>query len=146
MSSSSNNVTLGTIGSTAGIPNLNVATIPANIRDGDSKAKAAYSQGLAFENVLVNELSQQLAKTMFGGDSSDGSSTDPSSDSSGGASASGMLGSASAYASMIPQALTSSIMDGGGLGIASSFAQEIDPSLLSQASGTTGSTAKKAST
>jgi Rod binding domain-containing protein len=143
MSSSSANVTLGTIGSTAGIPNLNVATIPDNIRNGDSKAKQAYSQGLAFENILVNELSQQLAKTMYGGDGSDGSdssSTDGSSDSSSGSS---MLGGASAYASMIPQALTSSIMDGGGLGMAESFAQELDPSLLSQASGTaTGSTKK----
>jgi hypothetical protein len=146
MSSSSANVTLGTIGSSAGIPNLDVATIPANIRNGDSKAKQAYSEGLAFEDMLVNELTQQLANTMYGGqgadgaDGTDGSSTDASSDSSDGASGSSMLGGASAYASMIPQALTSSIMDGGGLGMAESFAQELDPALLSQASGTTGST------
>ncbi|HEX3618217.1 MAG TPA: hypothetical protein VHU61_16855 [Solirubrobacteraceae bacterium] len=142
MSSSSANVTLGTIGSSAGIPNLDVATIPANIRNGDSKAKQAYSEGLAFEDMLVNELTQQLANTMYGGqgaDGTDGSSTDASSDSSDGASGSSMLGGASAYASMIPQALTSSIMDGGGLGMAESFAQELDPALLSQASGTTGS-------
>jgi Rod binding domain-containing protein len=144
MSSSSTNVTLGTIGSDAGIPNLNVATIPANIRNGDSKAKAAYSQGLAFEDMLVNELSQQLATTMYGGDSSDGtdgSSTDGTSGSSDGSSGSSMLGGSSAYASMIPQALTSSIMNGGGLGMAESFAQELDPSLLSQASATTSSSA-----
>jgi hypothetical protein len=143
MSSSSANVTLGTIGSDAGIPNLNVATIPANIRNGNSNAKQAYSEGLAFEDMLVNELSQQLANTMYGGSGSDGSSTDGSADSStgGSSSSSSMLGGASPYASMIPQALTSSIMNGGGLGMAESFAQELDPALLSQASGTTSSTA-----
>ena len=38
---------------------------------------------------------------------------------------------------MIPQALSSSIMNSGGLGMAESFAQELDPALLSQASGAT---------
>jgi hypothetical protein len=151
MSSSSSNISLGAIGSDAGIPNLNVASIPANISNGDSKAKQAYSEGLAFEDMLVNELSQQLASTMYGGDSSDSSSTDGTSDgsSSGGSSGSSMLGGASAYASMIPQALTSSIMDSGGLGMAESFAQELDPSLLSQASGAStaaGSTTAASST
>ena len=77
--SSSSDITLGTIGTNAGIPNLNVATIPANIRNGDSKAKQAYSEGLAFEDVLVNELSQQLANTMYGG-SDDGSSSSDGAD------------------------------------------------------------------
>jgi Rod binding domain-containing protein len=136
MSSSSTNISLATIGSDAGIPNLNVASIPENIRNGDSKAKQAYSEGLAFEDMLVNELTQQLASTMYGGDSSDGSSSaDGSSTDGSSGSSSGMLGGASAYASMIPQALSSSIMDSGGLGMAESFAQELDPSLLSQAAG-----------
>ena len=65
--SSSSDITLGTIGADAGIPNLNVAKIPENIRNGDSKAMQAYSEGLAFEDMLVNELSQQLANTMYGG-------------------------------------------------------------------------------
>jgi hypothetical protein len=138
MSSSSANISLSTIGSDAGIPNLNVASIPENIRNGDSNAKQAYSEGLAFEDMLVNELTQQLASTMYGGDSSDGSSTaDGSSTDGSSGSSSSMLGGASVYASMIPQALSSSIMDSGGLGMAESFAQELDPSLLSQASATT---------
>jgi hypothetical protein len=143
MSSSSTNISLSTIGSDAGVPNLNVATIPENIRNGDSKAKQAYSEGLAFEDVLVNELTQQLASTMYGGDSSDGSSSADGSSTDGSTGSSSMLGGASAYASMIPQALSSSIMDSGGLGMAESFAQELDPSLLSQASGaaTAGATA-----
>jgi hypothetical protein len=134
--STSSDISLGTIGSSAGIQNLNVADIPANIRNGDSKAKQAYSEGLAFENVLVNELSQQLANTMYGGSGVDGNSSSgdgtDSTDSTDGASSGGMLSGASAYASMIPQTLTSSIMDGGGLGIAEQFAQQLDPSLLTQ--------------
>ena len=128
-------INLGTIGSNAGIPNLNVATVPANIRTGGSKAMQAYSEGLAFEDMLVNELSQQLAKTMYGG-TGDGSSAGSSSSSTDGSSSgSSMLGGASAYASMIPQALTSSIMDDGGIGMAESFAQELDPALVSKTAG-----------
>ena len=127
--SSSSDITLGTIGSGAGIPNLNVADIPANIRNGDSKAKQAYSEGLAFEDMLVNELSQQLANTMYGGSSTDGSSSGDGSDGSDGSSSGGLLSGASAYASLIPQTLTSSIMDGGGLGMAEQFAEQFDPAL-----------------
>ena len=132
MSGSTSDINLGTIGSNAGIPNLNVATVPTNIRTGGSKAMQAYSEGLAFEDMLVNELSQQLSKSMYGG-TGDGSTTGTSG--STGDSSSSMLGGASAYASMIPQALTSSIMDGGGLGMAESFAEQLDPALLSKASG-----------
>jgi hypothetical protein len=129
MSGANSNINLGTIGSTAGIPTLNAADIPANIRNGDSRAMQAYSEGLAFENMLVNELTQQLSKTMSGGDSS---SPDPSGGSSSGSAGGGMLSGLSAYASLIPQALSSSIMSGGGLGMAEKFAQELDPSLLAQ--------------
>jgi hypothetical protein len=131
--SSSSDITLGTIGVNAGIQNLNVADIPANIRNGNSKAMQAYSEGLAFEDVLVNELSQQLANTMYGGNGLDGDSSSSdgtdSTDSTDGSSSGGMLSGASAYASLIPQTLTSSIMDGGGIGVAEQFAQQLDPSL-----------------
>jgi Rod binding domain-containing protein len=134
--SSSSDITLGTIGVNAGIQNLNVADIPANIRNGNSKAMQAYSEGLAFEDVLVNELSQQLANTMYGGSGLDGDSSSSdgtdSSDSSDGSSSGGMLSGASAYASLIPQTLTSSIMDGGGIGVAEQFAQQLDPSLTQE--------------
>jgi Rod binding domain-containing protein len=110
---------------------LNVATVPENIRNGGSKAMQAYSEGLAFESMLVNELSQQMSQTMFGGSGSGGGSgSDGSSTGSADGSSSSMLGGASAYQSLIPQALTSSVMAGGGLGMADSFAQELDPSLL----------------
>ncbi len=133
--SGTSDITLGTIGADAGIPTLNVADVPANIRNGDGKAKQAYSEGLAFEDMLVNELTQQLAKTMYGGDGVDGSSSGAGGD---GSSGGGMLSSASAYASLIPQTLTSSIMSGGGLGMAAKIAQELDPALLSQGAAAAG--------
>lgn len=137
MSSSSSDISLSTIGADSGISNLNLASIPANIRGGNSQAKKAYSEGLQFEDMLVGELTQQLANTMYGGQGSDtGSSTDGGSDSTAGSSGSGgLLSGASAYSSLIPQALTSSIMSNGGLGMAEQFAGELDPSLLTQSSG-----------
>lgn len=132
---SSTNITLGTIGATAGIPDLNVADVPASIRNGDQTAQQAYAEGLAFEDVLVNQLSQQMSGAMFGGSGVDGASSTDGTDT--GSDSSGLLNGASAYSSLIPQALTSSIMDGGGTGMALDFAQEIDPSLLSADAGTT---------
>ena len=83
--------------------------------------------------MLVDQLTQELASTATGtggDDSSDGSSSDGSSDDS--SSASGLMGgdpASSAYASMLPQTLTSSIMSGGGTGIALQIAKSIDPAL-----------------
>jgi Rod binding domain-containing protein len=112
-------------------PTVNPATEPAAIRNGDANAKQAYQVGLSFEQVLVTQLTQELASTATdSGDSSDSSdSGDGSSDSSG---ASGLMGSdpaSSAYASMLPQTMTSSIMAGGGTGIALQIAKSIDPAL-----------------
>jgi hypothetical protein len=116
---------------TSTLPLMDPATEPAAIRNGDQKAKNAYQTGLAFENVLVNELAQQLSATVPGLDGSDdglGGTSDDSSDSgsSGGVGGAGGLG---AYSSLLPQTLTSSIMSGGGTGIAMQIAKSIDPAL-----------------
>ncbi len=135
--SSSPNVSLGTIGPDAGIPNLNVASIPANIRNGNSQAMQAYSEGLAFEDLLVSEMTQQLASTMYGGSAS-GTGAAGAGSAGGGTAGGGLLGGASAYASLIPQALTSSIMSAGGLGMAEQFAAQLDPALLGQSAPAAG--------
>ena len=132
----SNSDSIYSIGTNAGIPGLNVADIPANIRNGNSAAQQAYTEGLAFEQVLVNQLSTQIANTMGSdpmGSSSDGA--DGSSDSS------SLSGSAGGYSSLIPQALTSSIMDSGGLGLADEFAQSIDPALNNPSASTSNASA-----
>lgn len=100
------------------------ASEPAAIRNGDSAAKSAYSEGLAFEQVLLNEVTQAMAQTTS--DDSDGLGGSDSSDSTTGSDAL----SGSAYSSLIPQTLTQSIMSSGaGSGIAMQLAESIDPAL-----------------
>jgi Rod binding domain-containing protein len=112
----------------ANLPPINAALLPADIRNGNAQAKQAYQQALGFEDILVQQLTQQMAATVSspGGDSSDGSGD------SSGSSSGGMLGSdpgTSAFASLIPTALTQSLMSGGGVGIADRLAHAIDPQI-----------------
>jgi Rod binding domain-containing protein len=119
----------------ASLPPINQALEPADIRSGNAQAKQAYQEALGFEDILMQQLTQELASTVTGstdssslgsGDSSDSSSSD-SSDSTG-----GILGSdpsTSAFASMIPTALTQSLMSAGGVGIADNLARAIDPQI-----------------
>ncbi|HYB27745.1 MAG TPA: hypothetical protein VEF89_14090 [Solirubrobacteraceae bacterium] len=118
----------------ANLPPVNQALEPADIRNGNTQAKQAYQEALGFEEILMQELTQELASTVSsssdssldGSDGSDGSD-DSSDDSSG-----GILGSdpsTSAFASMIPTALTETIMSSGGVGIASQLANAIDPQI-----------------
>ena len=120
---------IGALTATPGTPAVNPATEPANIRNGGAKAQQAYATALQFEQVLVNQLTQQL--TASAGLTGDGSSSDGSS-SDGGDSSSG-LGSGPAageYAQLLPGTLTSSIMGSGGLGnLADTLAASIDPAI-----------------
>src|ERR1700679_1415849 len=68
------------------------ATEPESVRNGNQAAKNAYQTGLAFEDILVNQLAQQMTATVpglsgdddgLGGSTSD-DSDDSSSDASGG--------------------------------------------------------------
>lgn len=118
---------------TSTLPLMDPSTEPAAVRNGDQKAKNAYETGLSFENVLVSQLAQQLTATVPGLDGSSGSddglggsSDDGLGGSSGDSSSSGGLG---AYSSLLPQTLATSIMSGGGTGIAMQIAKSIDPAL-----------------
>jgi Rod binding domain-containing protein len=107
------------------LPPIDSALLPADIRNGNAQAKQAYQEALGFENILMQQLTQQLADTVTspGGDSS--GSGDPS---SGG----GILGSdpsTNAFASLIPTALTQSVMSGGGVGVADRLAHALDPQI-----------------
>ncbi|MGN6871132.1 MAG: hypothetical protein ACTHMY_22285 [Solirubrobacteraceae bacterium] len=111
------------------LPPINSALLPADIRNGNAQAKKAYQEALGFEDILMQQLTQQMADTVTspGGDSSDSGSGDSSDSSSG-----GILGSdpsTSAFASLIPTALTQSIMSGGGVGIADRLAHALDPQI-----------------
>jgi Rod binding domain-containing protein len=122
-----------------GLPPVNQATEPAVIRNGGPAAKKAYQEALGFESILVNQLSQELASTVSSPGSSDGSSSDSSDSSS--SSGGGLLGgdpSTSAFSNMIPQALSTSIMSAGGLGIATRLAESLDPAILTAKPSTHG--------
>jgi Rod binding domain-containing protein len=112
----------------ASLPPLDPAQEPASVRNGGQKAQAAYQEGVAFEDVLVNELAQEMTATAGLGGSDDGlgGSSDDSSDSSGLGGAGSSLG---AYSSLLPQTLASSVMSAGGTGLALQIAQSIDPAL-----------------
>ena len=110
----------------ANLPPINSALLPADIRGGDAQAKHAYQEALGFEDMLMQQLTQQMASTVTspGGDSSGSGSSDSSSG--------GILGSdpsTNAFASMIPTALTQSIMSGGGVGVADRLAHALDPQI-----------------
>jgi Rod binding domain-containing protein len=130
----------------ANLPPIDSALLPSDIRNGNGQAKHAYQEALGFEDILMQQLTQQLAATVTspGGDSSDGSGG--SSDSSTGSG--GMLGSdpsINAFASLIPTALTQSIMSGGGTGMADQLARALDPQ-IGTPQGTDKSTASSSTT
>jgi hypothetical protein len=118
--------------SEAGVPAVDPANEPATIRNGSPAAKQAYQVALSFEEVLVDQLTKQLAATTSDTDGSGGG--DSSGDTSNGST--GLMGSGpagSVYGSMIPQVLTSSIVSSGGLNkLAMQLATALDPSLASE--------------
>jgi Rod binding domain-containing protein len=115
------------------LPPVNAASQPADIRNGNTQAKQAYQEALGFEDVLMQQLTTELASTVSSPSDSGSDGSDGSADSSGSSGSSGgILGSdpsTSAFASLIPTALTQSLMSAGGVGIADSLAKAIDPQI-----------------
>ncbi len=101
---------------TSGLPPIDASQLPADVRTAPPARQSAYEAGLGFEQMLVQQLSQSLT------DSSD--DTTSSDDSSG---ASDGLGSDSPYSSLLPDALTSGVMDAGGLGLARQLMDAMAP-------------------
>jgi Rod binding domain-containing protein len=122
---------MSVLGGASALPPINAALEPASIRGGNAEAKKAYQEALGFEDILVQQLTQQLASTVTS-PGSDGSSDGSGDSSSSGDGTGGMLGSdpsTSAFAGLIPTALTQSIMSGGGVGMAEQLARAIDPAI-----------------
>lgn len=109
---------------TGGLPAVDYANEPYEIKHGDKAAKAAYAEGLGFEQVFLSQLTQQLTATLSG--SSDSSGDPSSSDSGDGFSAS----AGGPYSSLLSSALTQGVMSSGGAGgLAMQLAESLDPSL-----------------
>lgn len=102
-------------------PPIDQALLPASVRNGTPAQQNAYTTGLAFEQVLVDQLSKELAATAQPTpDSSDGS------DASTGLMGAGTDPASSTYANLLPSALSAGLMSAGGLGVA----QELSSALL----------------
>lgn len=97
--------------------------VPAAVRAGDPKAKQAYATALQFEQLLVGELSQSLVQGSGLEEGTGGSAGAGGDGASGGEGA----GTSSLLSSLVPQALSESIMRGGGLGLAGSLTRALDP-------------------
>jgi Rod binding domain-containing protein len=102
-----------------GLPAVNQATEPAWVRHGSASTQKAYDTALAFEGMLVEQLSKSMAQTSgLGGEESSGEGES----SEDGSAASGEL------SSMLPQALSSGVMSAGGLGLAAQMTQQLQVS------------------
>jgi Rod binding domain-containing protein len=108
-----------TAGTTApGLPVVNQALEPAWVRNGSASTQKAYESALAFEQSLVEQLAKSLADTS----GLSGESSQEGGESGGESSGAG----SSQLSSMLPQALTSSVMDGGGLGMAAQMTRQLE--------------------
>ena len=88
----------------AGLPPVDRTQLPADIRQASPARQDAYTGALAFERLLVQQLTESLA-----------------------ASARDALGGDSPYASLLPEAMADGVMSGGGLGLARQLADAITP-------------------
>lgn len=97
---------------------IDPATLPAEVRNGSSKDKQAYTAALGFEQMLLSQLAQGLVQTSSaagGLDSSDSSSSGDGtgSEDSGSGDAAGQM-----YQQMLPDQIASAVSGAGGVGLA----------------------------
>ena len=88
------------------IPPIDNALLPADVRNGSADRKRAYQAGLGFERLLLSQLAKQLADTT-GGDEKNNAVTQT-------------------YRDMLPDALASGVMAGGGLGLARDMVDQLE--------------------
>ncbi|HSZ15412.1 MAG TPA: hypothetical protein VK790_15360 [Solirubrobacteraceae bacterium] len=103
-----------------GLPAINQALEPAWVRHGSAATQKSYDSALAFEQTLVEQLAKSMAASGgLGGEGSGGGA--------GGAEGEGgSEAGASQLTSMLPQALTSSVMSAGGLGMAAQMTRQLE--------------------
>ena len=102
---------------------VNQALEPEWVRQGSASTQKAYESALSFEETLVEQLSQSLASTS--GLGSESSQEGEAGAGEGGAAASD---GNSELSSMLPQALTASVMNAGGLGLAAQMTRDLEGS------------------
>jgi Rod binding domain-containing protein len=102
----------------SGLPVVNQAFEPEWVRHGSAATQKAYESALSFEETLVEQLSQTLA-------SSSGLGGEASQVGEAGSGEGGSPSGASQLSTMLPQALTASVMNAGGLGLAAQMTRDL---------------------
>jgi Rod binding domain-containing protein len=115
--------------SAAGLPIVNQASEPDWVRRGSTSTKKAYESALAFEEMLVEQLSQSLATT--GGVDAEASQEGTGGSEEGSTPQSGA--GTGELSSLLPQALTGGVMRAGGLGLAAQMTRELEGIASTQA-------------
>jgi Rod binding domain-containing protein len=110
---------IGSSPPSGGSPVVNQTLEPAWVRHGSASTQKAYQTALDFEQMLVEQLSQSMTATSGLGGETSGEGETPGEESSAG------IGN-SPLSSMLPQALTSGVMNAGGLGLAAQMTRELE--------------------
>jgi Rod binding domain-containing protein len=117
------------------------AQLPADVQKAGPQARQLYATALSFEQMLVEQLTQQLDTSNPNGDgSSDGSDSGDGTDDGSSDATSAM------YTQMLPSAFAQSITGAGGIGLADELYKSLSTSLPKTATGTTGTTGASGST
>ncbi len=100
-----------------GLPVVNQALEPAWVRKGSAATQKAYETALSFEQALVEQLSKSMTATS--GLQGESSQEGESGSEEGGA-------NAGELSSLLPQALSSGVMQAGGLGLAAQMTRQLE--------------------
>jgi Rod binding domain-containing protein len=91
----------------SGIPPIDSAALPADVRNGTPQQRKSYEAALGFERMLVQQLAKSLSDTTK---SSDDESADAAT---------------TTYRGLLPDALADGITSAGGLGLARDLVKEV---------------------
>ncbi|MEA2243606.1 MAG: hypothetical protein QOD24_3162 [Solirubrobacteraceae bacterium] len=88
----------------SGLPPIDQALLPADVRSGSSGDRKTYAAALGFERALVGELAKAMAETAKPADGEDGGEPQDA--------------AGSMYMQQLPDQLADSVIQSGGLGLA----------------------------
>jgi Rod binding domain-containing protein len=125
-----------TVQASTGLPAVNQALEPAWVRHGSATTQKTYETALAFEGMLVQQLSRSLTATSGLGGEGEGEAGSEE----GGSPSMG----ASELSSLLPQALSDGVMSAGGLGLAAQLTRDLQDAQGASPAQASGGTAPSA--
>jgi Rod binding domain-containing protein len=109
---------------TSGLPAIADTALPAAVRNGSDEDKKAYKAAMGFEQMMLQSLIGELAKSSSSS-ASDGGDDDESG--LGSSSGGGLLGGGGPWASQIQETLAQQLASGGGIGLAQQLYTSLKP-------------------